>query len=142
MDSQSTNPTPSSEQPVAPQPATTTYEPTPAVAQPVAAAVAPVQAGSKALSIWALILAILAFISGPLFFISGPLALVAVILAIVVLAKHKPGKGQSIAAVIIGGVALLAVPFWGLVTLTAYNNLTERAKDAQSGSGTVQIIEQ
>ncbi len=69
-----------------------------------------VTTSSKKMSIWAFVLSIVAFVTGLLLFISIPLAIVSLILAIMALVKHRPGKGLSIAAVIVSGLAILLIP--------------------------------
>lgn len=84
---------------------------------------------SKGLSIAALVLAIIAFVTGFLAPLAVPLAIVSLILAIVSLAKHRGGKGLSIAALIISGLVVIVSPLLFIITLVAYNGISTRAND-------------
>ena len=105
---------------------------TPAVATPVAPSFQSVQPvageGSKALAIWSLALSIMALLTLLLFFISGPLAITALVLGIIALAKRKPGKGLSIAGVVISGITLVLLPFALAIALVAYGGVSEKAR--------------
>lgn len=108
------------------------------IAQPVAGPVAspvnpvaPEQGGSKALAIWSLTLAIISFVVLLFFFIAGPLAIAALILGIIVLVKRKPGKGLGIAGIAISSLTLISIPFMILITLAAFNGVSDKAKEVQ-----------
>lgn len=112
----------------APTPQTVTVE------QPVTGttSAAPVQEASQKskLALWALILSIVGLVTGFIFFLSAPLALAALIMSIIALKKHASRKGMSIAALIMSIVTLvIIVPLAAIITLVAYNGITERANE-------------
>lgn len=116
-------------------PATPVVAPTP-LAHPVtphhaaAQTAAPVATGSKALAITALVLAIVSVVIGIIWFVAAPIAIVAIVLSIIALAKHASGKGQSIAALVVGGVSLIfLVPFWALISLVALAGIQQAAEE-------------
>lgn len=95
--------------------------------------VAPLQQppqGSQALSTWSLVLGIIALVLAIVFFVSIPTAIVAVILGSIVLVKHRPGKGKALAGIITGGIALLVIPIFLVITLVAFNGISNTAKDS------------
>ena len=96
----------------------------------------PVQAPQKSkLALWALIVSIAALVTGVIFFVSAPLALTALILSIIALKKHASRKGMSIAALIISAFTLLiVVPIMAVITLVAYNGITERANEVRANA--------
>ncbi|MBC7564745.1 hypothetical protein H7100_00720 [Candidatus Saccharibacteria bacterium] len=108
-----------------PSPQTTpATQPTPQLGQiPVA------PHGSQTLSTWSLILGIVSVVLAVIFFISIPAAIVAIILGAMALAKHRPGKGKSIAGIVMGGIMLLVIPFLVVIALAAYNGITEKANE-------------
>tara|TARA_B100000678_G_scaffold83187_1_gene69134 strand:+ start:241 stop:801 length:561 start_codon:yes stop_codon:yes gene_type:complete len=93
------------------------------------------QQGSRAMAGWALGLAIASVVTSLLVIIATPIALTGVILAIVALSTRRPGKGLSIAALIIGGISLvIIIPFMFLASLVAYNGIQERANESYQES--------
>lgn len=99
---------------------------TPTTAQPVTTA----GGGSKAPAIVALVLGVISLITVGVFFVSLPLAIIAVILAIIALVKRRPGKGLAIAGLITGGIAVLLFPIVLMITMAAYQGISERAQEA------------
>lgn len=97
--------------------------------------------GTKGLSVAALVLSIIGLVLGLIFFVSIPLAVTALILAIISLATHRPGRGMSIAAVIIGGLALVIAPL-GVITIIAYTGVSNRANStgAETNATTVERV--
>lgn len=84
---------------------------------------------------WALGLAIASVVTSLFVIIAAPIALTGVILAIVALSTRRPGKGLSIAALIVGGISLvIIIPFMFLVSLVAYNGIQERANETYQES--------
>lgn len=102
------------------------------VQQPVVSAIStpiPSQERKKSsLPIWALVLSIIGLVTAAIVFVSIPLTIVALILGIIALKKQAGSKGMSIAGLVISAVTLIfIVPFMLLVTLVAFNGITERA---------------
>jgi hypothetical protein len=122
-----------------PQPQPNPAQATVPVAEPIAPvtpqlSLPPTPPASQLLSTWSLVLGIVALVLGIVVFISIPAAIVAVILGIIVLAKHHPGKGKALAGIITGGVALIFIPILFMITLVAYNGITERANQLKQTS--------
>lgn len=95
---------------------------------------------SKGIAITGFVLSIVAFVVSFFWFIAAPFAIAAIVLTIIALSKRKAGKGLSIAGLIIAGFTLVvAVPFWILVSYSAYYNdiqkaANEAAKEQSSSS--------
>ena len=124
--------TPTPLEPTTPEPATQPFaQPTTPPSTPT---VAPIATPVKSmLALWSMILGIVSIVLALLFFIAAPAAIVAITLGIIALAKHRPGKGKSIAGIITGGVALLfVIPFATIVAFSALASLQEAGAKLQA----------
>ena len=111
------------------------YQQTPPPQKTPVAAPGTAQHPSKALAIWALVLSILSILTSIVFFVAFPLAVAALIMGIIALVKKKPGKGMSIASIVMGGLALLIfIPMFFAILLVAYNGVLERANEVESST--------
>jgi len=101
----------------------------------------------SALAIWSLSLGIAGLVMGVIVFISLPLALIGLILGIIALKKRVARKKTAIWGVSLSGFTLLVVvPIMAIVTLVAYNGVTERANQnlvqAQNLAAGDRLVEQ
>ena len=112
---------------------------TPAQPQPATLAPAAPIRPSMGLAITAFVLSILGFLTSWIG-IGILLALVALVLAIVSLSKRLGGKGLSIAAIVISGLALVSGFILLAITIVAYNGIQARAEASANQSTAYMIL--
>lgn len=143
---QQPNPTPEATPSIEPTPvvetaptATTQATPSPAatpVAQPYEQSPQQINTPStkKGMAITSMVLGIVSIVIAILWFIAAPVAIAAVILGIISLVKKHGGKGMSITGIVTGAVTVFIIVPLILVTVLAYQGITERANESAEKS--------
>lgn len=120
--------------------AATAVEPTPASPNPLAQPYqpqtqqAPTPSAKKGMAITSMVLGIVSIVIAILWFIAAPVAIAAIILGIISLVKKQGGKGMSITGIVTGAVTVFIIVPLILVTVLAYQGITERANEAAEKS--------
>lgn len=92
------------------------------------------------LAVTAMVLGIVSVLLSLAWFISVPLAITAVTLGIISLVKKYAGKGMSITGIATGGVTLVVILPFILISVIAYQGISERANEAQQRNETQQRL--